>query len=159
MGRSVSAVAPVTAVEERFRQAAWTYLGYGIVYWCTALYLQLTVFPVRGRPLFWFVAGALITVGVPPLLYRPRRWFERWALSRRDLTRILAVLVALRAVYIARLALLGPGSMRMPALGGGVPPSPAGAWLMALVAAVTAAMLARAAWSGEPSAAAALGER
>ncbi len=142
MGRSLPAVGPVTAGESRFRQAAWTYLGYGIVYWFTALYLQLAVFPVRSAPLFWFGAGGLLAVGVPWLLYRPRRWFERWVLSRR-----------------ARLALVGAESMRMPGFGGGVPPSPAGAWPMALVAAVTAAMLARAAWQGEPSAAAVRGER
>lgn len=142
----------MTTVERRFRQAAWTYLGYGIVYWVTALYLQLAVFPVRGRPLFWFGVGALIAVGVPPLLYRRRRWFERWVLSRRDLARILAVLVAVRALFVARLALVGAESMRMPTFGGAVPPSPAAAWLMALVAAVTAAMLARAAWSSEGAA-------
>src|SRR5438034_836731 len=128
MGRSLPAVLPVTAIERRFRQAAWTYLGYGIVYWLTALYLQLAVFPVRGRPLVWFGVGALIAVGVPPLLYRRRRWFERWVLSRRDCTRILAVLVAIRALYVARLALVGAESTRMPAFGGGVPPSALGAW-------------------------------
>ena len=159
MGRSLPAVEPVTAGESRFRQAAWTYLGYGIVYWFTALYLQLAVFPVRSAPLFWFGAGALLAVGVPWLLYRPRRWFERWVLSRRDFTRILAVLVAIRAVYVARLALVGAESMRMPGFGGGVPPSPAGAWPVALVAAVTAAMLARAGWQGEPSDVSLRGER
>ena len=159
MGRSLPAVLPVTAIERRFRQAAWTYLGYGIVYWLTALYLQLAVFPVRGRPLVWFGVGALIAVGVPLLLYRRRRWFERWVLSRRDCTRILAVLVAIRALYVARLALVGAESTRMPAFGGGVPPSPLGAWLMALVAALTATMLARAAWQGEPSDVSSRGER
>ena len=159
MGRSLPAVLPVTAIERRFRQAAWTYLGYGIVYWLTALYLELAVFPVRGRPLVWFGVGALIAVGVPPLLYRRRRWFERWVLSRRDCTRILAVLVAIRALYVARLALVGAESTRMPAFGGGVPPSPLGAWLMALVAALTATMLARAAWQGEPSDVSSRGER
>ncbi len=134
------------AHEARFRQAAWTYLGYGIVYWVTALYLQLTVFPVRGPRVFWFGAGALIAVGVPWLLFRPRQWFERWVLSRRDLTRILALLVALRALFVARLALTGAESMRMPGFGGGVPPNAGGAWLMAAIAAVTAVMLARAAW-------------
>ena len=159
MGRSLPAIGPVTVRERRFQRAAWTYLAYGIVYWFTALYLQLTVFPVRGAPLLWFGAGALIAVAVPWLLYRPRRWFERWVLSRRDLTRILAVLVVIRAVYVARLALVGAESMRMPGFGGGVPPSAAGAWLMALVAAVTAAMLARAAWMCEPSDASSRGER
>jgi hypothetical protein len=152
VGRSLPAVGPVTAGEARFRQAAWTYFGYGIVYWFTALYLQLTVFPVRGRPLFWFGAGALIAAGIPWLLFREHRWFERWVLSRRDLTRILAVLVAIRAGFVAHLALVGAESMRMPAFGGGVPPSPAGAWLMALVALVTTLMLARAGWSSEGAA-------
>jgi hypothetical protein len=59
------------------------------------------------------------------------------------------VLVALRALFVARLALLGPESLRMPSFGGGVPPSALGAWLMALLAAATAAMLARAAWQDE----------
>ena len=141
----------MSGVERRYEQAAWTYLGYGVVYWFTALYLQLTVFPVRGPLLVWFGAGALIAVGVPWLLYRPRRWFERWVLSRRDFARVLAVLVAIRAVYVARLALGGAPSMRMPSVGGGVPPNAAGAWVMALVALVTAVMLARAAWQTEES--------
>ncbi len=137
------------AHEARFRQAAWTYLGYGIVYWLTALYLQLTVFPVRGPRVFWFAIGALIAVGVPWLIFRRRAWFEHWALSRRDLTRILAVLVALRVLFVARLALTGAESMRMPSFGGGVPPNAAGAWLMAVIAAAAAVMLARAAWQRE----------
>jgi hypothetical protein len=149
VGRPVPTVGRVSAVEQRFRRAAWTYLGYGIVYWFTALYLQLAVFPVRGRTLFWFGAGAVIAVGVPWLLCRPRGWFERWVLSRRDFARLLALLVAIRAVMVARLALVGAESMRMPSFGGGVPPSPVGAWLMAAVAALTAAMLAHAAWSSE----------
>src|SRR5207247_2033719 len=85
------------------------------------------------------------------MVVRAVEWFERWVLSRRDCTRILAVLVAIRALYVARLALVGAESTRMPAFGGGVPPSPLGTWLMALVAALTATMLARAAWQGEPS--------
>ena len=139
----------MNALEPRFRRAAWTYLGYGVVYWVTALWLQLTMLPARGPLLFWFGAGALIAVGVPWLLYRPRAWFERWVLSRRDFARILAVLVAVRAVLVARLALAGPESMRMPSLGGGVPPNTSGAWLMATIAAATAVMLARAAWASE----------
>ena len=150
MGRALPGGGAVSGREARFRQAAWTYLAYGVVYWVTALWLQLTVFPVRGRLLVWFGLGALIAVGVPWVLVRRRPWFERWILSRRDVTRILAVLVALRAVYVARLAVSGAESLRMPGLGGGVPPSPAGAVLMALVAAATAVMLIRAGWQREP---------
>ncbi len=135
--------------DRRFRQAAGTYAVYGVIYWVTALYLQLTVFPARGPLVLWFGLGALLAVGVPWLLWTRRAWFERWILSRRDLTRILAVLVALRALAVARLALGGAGSMRMPSMGGGVPPNAVGAWVMALVALATAVMLARAAWGPE----------
>lgn len=147
MGRPLPAVGTVSA--RKFRQAAWTYLAYGVVYWVTALYLQLTVLPVRGPLLLWFGAGALIAVGVPWILAAPRPWFERWVLTRRDFARILALLVAVRAVFVARLALAGAESMRMPSFGGGVPPNAAAAWLMAAIAAATAVMLARAGWQRE----------
>ena len=147
MGRPLQAVRSVSdRVEARFRQAAWTYLVYGAIYWVTALYLQLRVFEVRGRLLVWFGIGALIALGVPWLLIRRRRRFERWILARRDFARILTVLVAIRAIAVAWLAVTGPGGMRMPSLGGGVPTNAWGAWVMAIVAAVTAVMLARAAW-------------
>jgi hypothetical protein len=136
-------------MERKFQQAAWTYLAYGIVYWVVALYLQLRVFTVRGPLLFWFVLGAVIALGVPWLLVRRRRWFERWILSRRDFARIVSALVAVRAVAVASIALRGPGRMRMPSFGSGVPTTEAGAWLMAIVAAVTSVMLARAAWQRE----------
>lgn len=140
------------AVERRFRHAAWTYLGYGVVYWLVALYLQLTVFPVRGRLLVWFGLGAAIAVAVPWLLIRRRGWFERWILSRRDFTRLMTVLVAVRTVAVTSIAIHGPDRMRMPSLGAGVPTTEAGAWLMALVAAATVVMLARAGWQrGEPA--------
>lgn len=135
--------------EAKFRQAAGTYFVYGVIYWVTALYLQLHVFRVRGSLLLWFAIGALIAVGVPWLLARRRAWFERWVLSRRDFARILAVLVAVRAVLVARIAIRGPESMPMPGVGGGVPTTAAGAWAMAVVALVTAVMLARAGWARE----------
>jgi hypothetical protein len=141
------------AHDSRFRHAAGTYLVYGVIYWVTALYLQLTIGPARGPLVPWFGLGALLAVGIPWLLWTRRPWFERWILSRRDLTRILAVLVALRALAVARITLGGAESMRMPSMGGGVPPSPAGAWVMALIALATAVMLARAAWAGEEGAA------
>src|SRR3989442_161780 len=74
------------------------------------------------------------------------------AVRRGALARIWAVLAGVRAFLVGAFALVGAESRRMPTLGGGVPPSPAAAWLMALVAAVTAAMLARAAWSSEGAA-------
>lgn len=139
---------PLT-VDDRFRHAALTYLAYGIVYWAVAFYLEVRVFAVAPRLLVWFAVGAAIAVGVPWLLWRRRAWFERWILSRRDFARIVAVLVAVRVIAIARLAMQGPDALRMPRFGGGIPPSRAGAWLMALVAAIAAAALARAAWARE----------
>ena len=137
--------------EAKFRQAAWTYFVYGVIYWVTALSLQLRVFVVRGS-VFWFAIGALIAVGFPWLLARRRAWFERWVLSRRDFARIVAVLVAVRALLVARIAVKGAETLRMPGIGGGVPTDPAGAWVMTLVALATAVMLARAAWAPEAAA-------
>src|SRR5207237_9473259 len=68
VGRSLPAVFAVTAIERRFRQAAWTYLGYAIVHLLTPLYLQLAVFPVRGGPLVWFGGGRLVDVWVALVL-------------------------------------------------------------------------------------------
>ena len=132
--------------EEKFGQAAWAYFVYGVLYWATALYQRLSGSEVRGSWV-WFVVGGVVAVGFPWLLARPRPWFERWVLSRRDFARILAVLVLIRAILVGWIALRGPEGMRMPSMGGGVPTSGAGMWLMALVALVTAAVLARAAWS------------
>jgi len=133
--------------ETSFRQAAWAYLAYGVIYWLSALYLQLRVFEVRRAGLFWFALGALIALGVPWLLIRRRPWFERWVLSRRDFARLLAVLVFARAAAVGWFALDGPQSLRMPRMGGGVPPSPASAWAMAVVALAAGVMLARAGWA------------
>jgi hypothetical protein len=132
--------------DERFRRAAVIYFVYGVVYWVVALYLQMRVFTVAPRLLIWFVIGAAIAVGVPWLLWRPRAWFERWVLSRRDFARIVAVLVSARVVTICWLAWQGPEALRMPRFGGGIPPTRTAALLMALVAAVAAVALARAAW-------------
>jgi hypothetical protein len=136
-------------LEDRFRRAAATYLVYGVIYWTVALYLQTRVFAVAPRLTIWFAIGAAIAVGVPWLLWRRRRWFERWILCRRDLARIVAVLVAVRVVTICWLVWKGPEALRMPRFGGGIPPGRAAALLMALVAAVAAVALARAGWKGE----------
>ena len=143
------ALPPTLVRADRYRLAAWTYFGYGLVYLAVAVYLQLAVFPVRGPLLVWFGAGALLTVGIPWLLVRPRPWFERWVLSRRDFARIIAALVFVRTLVIVRIAVEGPNPGRMPSFGSGVPTSRAGAWMMALVALVTAVMLTRAAWTRE----------
>lgn len=146
MGRAFPPIGRVSDADARFRLAAWTYFVYGVIYWVVAFYLELTVFPVRRGLLVWFVIGALVTVGVPWVLARRRPRFEQWALARRDFARVITILVAARALIIASLAAQGPEALRMPRFGGGVPPTAAGAWGMAVVAAVTAVILARAGW-------------
>ena len=137
--------------DARFRQAAWTYLGYGVVYWLGGLVLAQSGLGPRGMErggLAWFVVGALFIVVFPWVLAREREWVDRWVLSRRDFARILTVLVALRAVEVARVA-RAPRSETVPVLGLAVPMS-VGAWAFVFVTALTAVMLARAAWAREP---------
>jgi hypothetical protein len=97
--------------------------------------------------LAWFIVGALFVVVFPWLLARERAWVSRWVLSRRDFARILTALVALRAVEVARIA-AAPRTATVSVLGLAVPMS-AGAWAFALLTALTAVMLARAAWARE----------
>jgi hypothetical protein len=96
----------------------------------------------------WFVVGALFVVVFPWLLLRERGWFARWVLSRRDFARVLTLLVALRAVEVARIA-RAPRTETVSILGLAVSMR-AGAWVFCLLTVLTAVMLARAAWSREP---------
>jgi hypothetical protein len=134
--------------EGRYRQAAWTYVGYGIVYWLGGLALARSGLGPRGMEhggAAWFVVGALFVIVFPWLLVRERGWFDRWILSRRDFTRVLALLVSLRAIEMARIARM-PRAELVSALGFAVPMA-LGAWVFCALTVVTAAMLARAAWS------------
>jgi hypothetical protein len=137
--------------ETRYRQAAWTYVAYGVVYWLGGLVLATAGLGPRGMQrgaAAWFIVGALFVIVIPWLLLRERGWFDRWILSRRDFARVLALLVALRAVEVARIA-RAPRAETVSALGLDVSMSLA-AWVFCLLTVVTAAMLARAAWSREP---------
>jgi hypothetical protein len=137
--------------EARYRQAAWTYVAYGVVYWLGGLALATGGLGPRGMErggITWFVVGALFVVAFPWLLVKERPWFDRWVLSRRDFARVLTLLVAIRAVEVARIARI-PRAETVSALGLDVPMR-AGAWVFCLLTVVTAAMLARAAWSREP---------
>ena len=134
--------------ETRYRQAAWTYLAYGIVYWLGGLALAQSGLGPRGMErggAAWFVVGALFIIVFPWLLIRERGWFDRWVLSRRDFARILALLVAVRAVEMVRIARV-PRTESVAVLGIAVPMA-LGAWVFCALTVVTAAMLARAAWS------------
>jgi hypothetical protein len=137
--------------EVQYRQAAWTYVAYGVVYWLGGLVLASGGLGPRGMErggTAWFVVGALFVVVFPWLLIKERAWFDRWVLSRRDFARVLTLLVALRAIEVARIAWM-PRAETVSVLGLDVSLR-AGAWAFCLLTVVTAVMLARAAWSREP---------
>jgi hypothetical protein len=137
--------------EARYRQAAWTYVSYGVVYWLGGLALATAGLGPRGMErggMAWFVVGALFVVVFPWLLLRERRWFDRWVLSRRDFARVLTVLVAIRAIEVARIAWM-PRADTVPLFGVDVSMR-VGGWVFCLLTVLTAVMLARAGWSHEP---------
>ena len=130
--------------DERYRQAAWAYAVYGVVYWLGGLALAAAGLGPRGMERgrwAWFVVGALFVLIIPWVLTRQWRW-------RRAFAAILALLVAYRAFEVARIAWT-PRAETVSILGVDVPMR-LGAWAFCLLTAVTAAMLARAAWSREP---------
>jgi hypothetical protein len=136
--------------EARYRQAAWTYVAYGIVYWLGGLALATAGLGPRGMErgrTAWFIVGALFVVVIPWLLLRERGWFNRWILSRRDFARVLTLLVALRAIEVARIGWT-PRAQTVSVFGLDVPMR-LGAWAFCLLTIATAVMLARAAWSRE----------
>lgn len=132
--------------EEQFKQAAWTYFAYGVVYWFGGLYLKMQGLGPRRHVAFWFIVGAAIVLVFPYLLRHEVAWFDRWVLSRRDFARVLTVLVLFRAFEVGRIALRGPASSMMPGIGGGIPGTTLGAWVFFVITLATAVMLARAAW-------------
>jgi len=126
--------------EEKFKQAAWAYLAYGIVYWLGGLYLATRGLAI-GRGIIWFVLGAIFVVVFPWLIARGHRgrgylWF----------CRILTLLVAVRAFGVGQV-MLSPTISAVPLPGGGQIPMSLGAAVFFLITLATGAMLARAAWA------------
>jgi hypothetical protein len=137
--------------DEKFRQAAWTYFGYGLVYWVGGLVLMQAGLGPSGLGrdgAAWLLVGALVVGLFPWLLARERGWFDRWLLSRRDFARLLTLLVALRAVGVARIA--WAPRVEIVSVGGYAIPMRLGAAAFLLVTVAAAVMLARAAWSRDP---------
>ncbi len=127
--------------DEKFRQAAWAYAVYGVVYWLGGLALTTAGLGPRGMERgrwAWFVVGALFVLIIPWVLTRPWRW-------RRAFAAVLALLVAYRAFEVARIA-GAPRADTVPVLGVDVP-FRLGAWAFSLLTLVTAVMLVRASWS------------
>ncbi len=136
--------------EDRFRQAAWAYFVYGLIYWFGGLYLQMQGLGPGRYVVMWFVLGGAFVVLFPYLLRREVSWFDRWVLSRRDFARVLTVLVFFRAFEVGRIALRGSAASAMPSIGGGVLPTRVGAWAFFLITLAAGVMLARAAWARSP---------
>src|SRR5262245_15190907 len=145
------------ADEGRFRTAARTYFAYALVYEIGGVYLvsQGVGVPAsagaRGRfiyTLFWAVVGLVPLLGVPYLLRRPRAWFERWLLSRRDFARILALFMAYRAFKVAHVALRAE-TASVAAPWGGALTFRAGALVFLVVTVLALVLVARAAWHAE----------
>lgn len=130
--------------EAKFKQAAWAYLAYGIVYWFGGLYLASRGLGV-GRGIFWFILGAIFVVIFPWLIVRGHKgkgylWF----------CRILTLLVAFRAFGVGRV-MLAPTIPTVPLPGGGEVPMSLGAAVFFLITLTTGAMLARVAWARKSS--------
>jgi hypothetical protein len=143
---------------DRFRAAARAYFAYAVVYWIGGVYLvwhgvgipgPITPSKRAGYVVFWALAGLVPMFLVPYLLRRPRAWFERWILSRRDFARLLALVMAWRAVEVLRVA-LRPATAAVPAPWGGEIPFRAGAVVFFVVTALALALVARAAWARAP---------
>jgi hypothetical protein len=140
---------------DRFRTAARAYFAYAVVYWIGGVYLVASGVGIPGGVTpagraayvaFWAVVGLVPTFVVPYLLRRPRGWFERWILSRRDFARILALIMAWRAYEVLRIALRA-ATATVPAPWGGDIPFRAGAAVFFVVTAIALAFVARAAWA------------
>jgi hypothetical protein len=135
---------------DRFRDAARAYLVYGIVYWVGGVWLAFQGVGVRGelagRGMMWIVLGLVFVVGIPYLLRRPRPWFERWILGRRDFARILTLFMVVRAWAVLRVV-LRPETATVAAPWGGEITFRAGAAVFFIVTIVAALFVAVAAWS------------
>ena len=129
---------------EKFRQAAWCYFAYGLIYWLGGVYLAAHGIGA-GSGLAWLAVGAVFVVLFPWLIARGSRgtgylWFVR----------VLSLAVIWRAIFVAR-TVVAPKFPSVPLPGGGVLPMRAAAAAFLVVTLATAAMLARAAWSRRTS--------
>ena len=135
---------------DRFRDAARAYLVYGIIYWIGGVWLAFQGVGVRGesagRGILWIVLGLVLVVGIPYLLRRPRPWFERWILGRRDFARILTLFMVVRAWAVLRVA-LRPETATVAAPWGGDISFRVGAAVFFIVTVVAALFVAVAAWA------------
>jgi hypothetical protein len=151
-------VTPDRATEgQRFRAAARAYALYGCVYMAGGLYLLSHGVGVAGAQsgaptapsmLGWGLVGLIPLVLIPALLSLRWSWLGGWV-SRRAFAGLVALLLALRAYKVARVALRGGGAV--PAPWGGQITFRAGAIVFLLVTVLALVFVARAAWPRGPA--------
>lgn len=121
--------------KQKYRQAAITYLVYGLIYLGGAVYLA-EIGAVARSGWVWFLVGAIFLLVLPPLV-----WYEfKWV------TRILAILVFVRVVGLVRVIVNDEGET-VPLPWDGAVPMRYGAVAFLIVAVVAGAMLVRAGWN------------
>ena len=125
----------------KYTQAAIGYLIYGVIYLAGAIYLGHIGQGSDGT-VWWYLIGAAMAFGFPYLVWKRLKW----------VTRLLAVLVLLRVIGLARIAMRG-GAEPVPLPWGGEIATSHGAIVFMIVAALTSILLARAGWQRNPAAA------
>ena len=136
-------------LDDRFRMAARGYFVYGLVYLVGGFWLWLHDVG-RGSvwSVVWILLGATLVVLIPFLLRRPRAWFERWILSRRDFARIVVLFMAFRVLAVAHVVFRSETATVAAPWGGLVSFRLGGAVFM-IVTLVALVLVARAAWDEE----------
>ena len=125
----------VKRFDDPWRRAAIAYWVYGLVYIVGAMAF-LT--PERqgdryGIPFWvWYVAGAALWLGLPPLIWR----------GARRLTQVLTVFVGIKALWLMYKQGIALGAGESPLLYN---------WFFAATAMVTSVLLYRASWTRRPS--------
>ena len=123
----------------KYRVAAWTYLVYGVIYMTGAAHLGLTGASSRASASgswMWYAVGVLFLTAFPVVINRGAKWFCRVLvlfLGYR-IYGLVALMTGPTAGELVALPLLGDVSKLV------------GAVLFAIMAAVAAGALARAAW-------------
>jgi len=158
MGRALPSEIRMTNGDGRFRAAALAYLAYGIVYYVGGLYLIYQGVGVmggttggrRGSFIFWGLAGLVPLLLIPYLVAARRRWFERWVISRRDFTRLVAIFLAVRALLVGQTAFMkGHGAAVAAPWGGVLITFQVGAMVFLVVTVGALILVERAGWRRE----------
>jgi hypothetical protein len=138
-----------------FRVAARAYLVYGIVYWIGGIYLVMHGVGVggsgSGRAVASILLGTMFLIFIPMLLARPRPWFERHVLSRRNFARVLVVFMLVRAYKVGQVASRSD-TATVAAPWGGEITYRAGAAVFLVITVAALILIARAAWWTPPPA-------